>query len=87
VDDLYFIFLGLVWGEADAIVAEIKNGAYGSQKWCSEDPDFRITIKFVSWSPWKEIGPTIARTGRIGAIIPRILKRKFEQINLWCDFK
>ena len=47
VDDFYFFFLSLVWGEADTIVSEIKNGAYGSKKWCSQDPDFRIIIKFV----------------------------------------
>ena len=63
----------LVLGKTDTIVTKIKNGANGSQKWRSKDPNFRITIKFVSWSPGKEVSPTIVGASRIGAIVPRIL--------------
>jgi len=52
---LYTSILGLIGGKTNAVVSEIKNGANRAQEWRSKDPDIRITIKLIFWSPGKEV--------------------------------
>lgn len=61
--------LSLVWGETNTIVAEVENGAYGTQEWCSKHPNFRIAIIHVDWSPCIEIGPSKVVLGCIRSTI------------------